>query len=398
MTRTTETYRGVFVRNPEPYGEAGLAWQDNFKALADRLGNHIEAAADPTANDDEADTGGHGAVMYLSTWRNTTTGAMFLCTDATTAAAVWDPITTDWANVAITGGTINATTIGNVTPTAGTFTSLRAANDQSLAFRDSGGVYRDMVKLNSSNNQLFGSTASNHMWLYAGAARSINFYNNGRTNLTLSTTGNVELPNDNQKLVLGAAGIADSYLQYTGSGLYEWADGGIRLDPFVGVGYPANSLYPLRVGGTKDGTSLAALYNNTFVQINNNSTATNNLAALQFAGLNTSGAEVTVAAIASRITNRTAGQVNGDLIITTTRNNASTHAMTIKSTGAVGIGEEAPDYTLDVNGSIGFAPASSVTPVDNGDVVFELTNNTTLTIRARGSDGIVRSAAIALAP
>jgi len=68
----------------------------------------------------------------------------------------------------------------------------------------------------------------------------------------------------------------------------------------------------------------------------------------------------------------------------------------ILSTGAVGIGETAPDYKLDVNGTFGFTPGTSVTPVDNGDVVFELTNNTTLTVKAKGSDGIVRSGTITL--
>lgn len=63
----------------------------------------------------------------------------------------------------------------------------------------------------------------------------------------------------------------------------------------------------------------------------------------------------------------------------------------------VGINEVAPDYRLDVNGSFGFTPGSSVTPVDNGDVVFELTNNTTLTVKAKGSDGTVRSGTITLA-
>jgi hypothetical protein len=42
-------------------------------------------------------------------------------------------------------------------------------------------------------------------------------------------------------------------------------------------------------------------------------------------------------------------------------------------------------------------PSASVTPANNGEVVFELTSNTTLTIRAKGSDGTVRSAAITLA-
>jgi len=70
--------------------------------------------------------------------------------------------------------------------------------------------------------------------------------------------------------------------------------------------------------------------------------------------------------------------------------------MLIAQDGNIGINEQDPDYKLDVNGSLGFTPGSSVTPVDNGDVVFELTNNTTLTIKAKGSDGVVRSGTITL--
>lgn len=70
---------------------------------------------------------------------------------------------------------------------------------------------------------------------------------------------------------------------------------------------------------------------------------------------------------------------------------------TIDESGNVGINESAPDYKLDVNGSFGFAPGSSVTPADNGDVVIEATNNTTLTFKLKGSDGTVRSATLTLA-
>jgi hypothetical protein len=41
-------------------------------------------------------------------------------------------------------------------------------------------------------------------------------------------------------------------------------------------------------------------------------------------------------------------------------------------------------------------PASSVTLATNGDLAFEATSNTSLTIRYRGTDGQTRSATLAL--
>lgn len=43
------------------------------------------------------------------------------------------------------------------------------------------------------------------------------------------------------------------------------------------------------------------------------------------------------------------------------------------------------------------APGASVTPANNGDVTFQLTSNTSLTFKAKGSDGVVRSGSITLA-
>lgn len=68
----------------------------------------------------------------------------------------------------------------------------------------------------------------------------------------------------------------------------------------------------------------------------------------------------------------------------------------ISAAGSVGINETSPDYKLDVNGSFGFTPGSSVTPVDNGDVVIEATSNTSLTFKLKGSDGTVRAASLNL--
>jgi len=42
-------------------------------------------------------------------------------------------------------------------------------------------------------------------------------------------------------------------------------------------------------------------------------------------------------------------------------------------------------------------PAASADPVDNGDLVFQATSNTTLTLKYRGDDGVVRSVDLTLA-
>lgn len=78
-------------------------------------------------------------------------------------------------------------------------------------------------------------------------------------------------------------------------------------------------------------------------------------------------------------------------------NNDANLFYTDAGTDRVGIGESAPDYKLDVNGTFGFTPGTSVTPADNGDVVIEATNNTTLTLKLKGSDGTVRTVALTLA-
>jgi hypothetical protein len=63
---------------------------------------------------------------------------------------------------------------------------------------------------------------------------------------------------------------------------------------------------------------------------------------------------------------------------------------------AIGNGTGASGNLLKLTQPI-LLPSSSVTLATNGDLAFEATSNTTLTIRYRGSDGTTRSAAIALA-
>jgi len=53
---------------------------------------------------------------------------------------------------------------------------------------------------------------------------------------------------------------------------------------------------------------------------------------------------------------------------------------------------------IDANGSLIFTPPNITNPVNNGEMVFELTSNTKLTIKVKGSDGIIRKVALTLAP
>lgn len=89
--------------------------------------------------------------------------------------------------------------------------------------------------------------------------------------------------------------------------------------------------------------------------------------------------------------------IYGDTGLTDGNTYSPTERMRVNTNGRVGINETSPDYQLDVNGTFGFTPGTSVTPVDNGDVVIEATDNTTLTFKLKGSDGTIRTATLTLA-
>jgi len=49
-------------------------------------------------------------------------------------------------------------------------------------------------------------------------------------------------------------------------------------------------------------------------------------------------------------------------------------------------------------GSVTLSPAASATPASNGQLTFEATSNTSLTVKLKGTDGTVRSVVLTLAP
>lgn len=95
--------------------------------------------------------------------------------------------------------------------------------------------------------------------------------------------------------------------------------------------------------------------------------------------------------------------VAGKLVLanTTSSEIVRCDALTV-SDSKVGIGTAAPSEALHVvgnittTGTIVSMPGSSVTPMTNGQVAIEFTSNGSLTFRARGSDGQVRSATLTL--
>jgi hypothetical protein len=77
--------------------------------------------------------------------------------------------------------------------------------------------------------------------------------------------------------------------------------------------------------------------------------------------------------------------VDGYVLTSTTSGTRSWAPVTVNSSGDL----SAAALTI--------APGASVTPANNGEIMFELTDNTTLTIKAKGSDGVVRSGTVTLA-
>jgi len=100
----------------------------------------------------------------------------------------------------------------------------------------------------------------------------------------------------------------------------------------------------------------------------------------------------------------------------------STGTLQVATTGKIGWATSAPENTLRTalsenaegvveinNGTAGTyrdlrtrsviqQPPASITPASNGDLVFEATSNTSVTLKLKGTDGTVRSVVLTLAP
>lgn len=81
-------YKGLTIATA-PTEPGGIALNDNFTELADRVGPVAEFAFAPDVTDDGANTSGNGTFHKWSKWRNTTTDDAYVCLDNSTGAAIW---------------------------------------------------------------------------------------------------------------------------------------------------------------------------------------------------------------------------------------------------------------------------------------------------------------------
>lgn len=122
------------------------------------------------------------------------------------------------------------------------------------------------------------------------------------------------------------------------------------------------------------------------------------VAPLTFSANNSAGNEKDYAQIYAVTANVTAGSEQGHLDFVTRNGASATTRVRITSSGNCLIGTTTDDGAnkLQVAGPIKFQPAASSIPPNNGDLTFEATSNTTLSVRFRGTDGVVRSATLTL--
>ena len=128
----------------------------NYTLISDADGNlsYVKNNYVATTNPGTSDDGTQG-YRVGSKWINTSTTEIYVCISAATGNAVWEQSTltlddlgsmaTQNANaVAITGGTIDGTTIGGTTPAAGAFTTLKqttGAADGAMPISDATGAF-----------------------------------------------------------------------------------------------------------------------------------------------------------------------------------------------------------------------------------------------------------------
>lgn len=251
-------------------------------------------------------------------------------------------------------------------------------------------------------------------------ARGIDFITNGTVRMAIAASGLVTIDTitisrgagtNTNNVVIGNGGLASNS---TGTNNSAFGFNALFSNG-TGSGNSAFGLSALVNNGAGSGNSVIgsqALQNNTSGNYNSvignlsmisNTTGSNNSAiginsgrfiADGITGNATGGNSLFLGAetkaLAAGQTNQTVIGYNatGSGSDSTTINNTSTTLTKIN--GAAG-------HVLEVVGGLTIAPPASITPANNGQLSFQATSNTSVTLKLRGSDGVVRSVSLTLA-
>lgn len=399
--------------------------------------------------------------FYDATDNFTYTPGMRLTLDNTTQSAritrlqnsgvVSTDETIDPSGVAITGGTINGTTIGATTPAAGTFTAITvdtttlvvdATNNRvgigtaspSQALDVSGIVLATRFYIDDGNAVIERSSGALNIQTFAGNNILLNPGGNvgvgtSDPDFTLDVVGQIQADHTGQQAFRARRSTSSAFQVVDYVGFTQNASSTYVASGAIGFGLGDNTASAedgyMRITTMEGGTSRTTY---SIVGAGRHAWSLNNSELMR---LDTTGLGIGTTSPITRLhvrddaatPMRVQRESNGQFIFLDGNGYSGYHtldgtayfightsasrglglqvnnstALYIDIGGGVGINETSPDYTLDVNGTFGFTPGTSVTPVDNGDVVFEATNNTTFTVKLKGTDGTVRSGTLTLA-
>lgn len=316
-------------------------------------------------------------------------------------------------SIDVSGGTTGLTTSGGPITGAGTIT-----------------LAGTLAVANGGTGQTSAQSAMN---IFAGAVTSGQYLRGNGTNVVMSTIQAGDVPTLNQNTTGTASNVTGTVAIANGGSGQTSAQA--AMNAFAGA---VTSGQYLRGNGTN--VVMAAIQAADVPTLNQNTTGTasNVTGTVAVAnggtGATTAGAALTslgAAASAITISAGTGLSGGGDL----TANRSIALANTTVTAASYGSASQVGTFTVDAQGrltaasntniaiantavsglgtmstqnasavaitggsisAVTYKPAASATPASNGDMVFEITDNSTLTIKVKGSDGTVRVVALTL--